>query len=126
MIYLICFGEISSDEEKSTPFMNYKIAKSLYVNKLLSKVICLQYDTNLDIPANYILSIKNNIPLRLLFKILSILDRIILPFNSRYYKEFIFDISDGHVVFTRTRGYDLSTLNPINIISLPEGGRFYY
>ncbi|MHA1395744.1 MAG: glycosyltransferase [Promethearchaeota archaeon] len=72
--------------------MNYRIAKSLYVNNLLNKVVCLQYEKTLDIPANRIISFKNNFPMRILFKIFNILDRLIPSFNSRYYKEFAFDI----------------------------------
>jgi len=98
MIYLICFDEISSNQVKRTAFTIYKITKSLYVNNLLSKVICLRYDKNLDIPASYILSIRDNILLRLLFKIFNILDRIFPPFNSRYYKEFIFDIYSSRFI----------------------------
>jgi len=34
MIYLICFHEVSNNQEKSVAFINYKIVKSLYNNKL--------------------------------------------------------------------------------------------
>ncbi|MHA1381904.1 MAG: glycosyltransferase family 4 protein [Candidatus Helarchaeota archaeon] len=52
----------------------------------------MQYDKELDIPASYMISISNNFAMRILLKILNILDRFIPSFNSRYYKELLFDI----------------------------------
>jgi len=92
LVSLIIFQGVSKDKNCSGPYANYQLARSLYVNNLLNKVICLYYDKDLDIPGDHFISILSIKRLKLIFKLLDIIRDLYPSFNPRHHKEILFDL----------------------------------
>ena len=90
-IILVFFNAVSADRQQSVAYTSYHLAKRFMAAEILDKVICLRLDKNVDIQDRYFDVLDNNPLLRLLLKLLDILQRRVRWIHTRRAREAVFD-----------------------------------
>ncbi len=91
-VVLVFFNYISTNQQASVEFTSYCLVKRCYDEGILEKVICVGTDKNVDVPTSYITAIDKNLALKLLLKLLSVLQVKIPKVHTRWLREAIFDL----------------------------------
>lgn len=97
-ITLVYFNNISKNKKVSVAYTTYCLANKLLKEGLLERVICLNCDKDIGIPQKNITSLQDNVALKILFKILQILEKNIRIVHSRSIREWIFDLFATHIM----------------------------
>jgi len=91
-IILIYFSRISNECCEADSYTNHVLAKHLYKQGLLAKVICADCNEKIDIPNSYIKKINSFYFIKFINKILRLIKFIYSSFHQRHYEEILFDL----------------------------------
>ncbi|MBU8869989.1 MAG: glycosyltransferase family 4 protein [Gemmatimonadales bacterium] len=89
---LVFFDKISDDSNQGFGFLNQRLAASLHKAGVLEKMVCLQRGPEVDIPPERTIALFDAPHYRFAFQALGKLTSIFPRFDSRRWKEILFDL----------------------------------
>ena len=92
MVTVLLFHGISPSASAADQSTQYFLLKLLEEKGVLTKVFCLHKEHTSEIPDNKIVAIGDKLGFKILIKTMDYVNKIWKGFNSRYYKEIVFDL----------------------------------